>query len=162
MLLASKKNDGPIVGKSRDKLVFLSVNYISPIQGKKNRKFRPIFRFSVGVEKNFHGKNRLKKIRRKITDFSEKIGKMPKFHRFFGVYTSRTGERVWRRFFRRFFGDKLKKSPIYRRFISCFLTFRFVPVLIQRSRFRPPFLNNPTAIFVIQRLILNLKLDLTV
>ena len=44
--------------------------------------FSAIFRFSVGVEKKFHGKNRLKKFRRKIADFSEKIGKMLKFSRF--------------------------------------------------------------------------------
>ena len=35
-------------------------------------------------------------------------------------------------------------------------------LLIQRSRFVPRFFLNPTAIFFIQRLILNLKLDLTV
>ena len=47
-------------------------------------------------------------------------------------------------------------------FLDDFWPLDFFLVLIQRYRFRPPFLKNPTAIFVIQRLILNLKLDLTV
>ena len=128
--------------------------------------FLAIFRLSAGVEKKNPWKNRLKKFWRKITDFSEKIEKIPTFSRFFGVWRARAEECVWRRFSRRFFGNKLKKSPIYRQFIAVFRRFSWPSdlslVLIQRSRFRPHFLNNPTAIFVIQRLILNLKLDLTV
>ena len=58
-------------------------------QGTKNRKNRPIFRLSAGVEKKNPWKNRLKKFRRKIADFSEKIGKIPTFSRFFGVWRAR-------------------------------------------------------------------------
>ena len=43
--------------------------------------FSAIFRFSVGVEKKIHGKNRLKKFRRKIVDFSPKNQKIPTFSR---------------------------------------------------------------------------------
>ena len=47
-------------------------------------------------------------------------------------------------------------------FLDNFLPSDFFFVFIQRSRFRPPFLKNPTAMFVIQRFILNLKFDLTI
>ena len=70
--------------------------------------------------------------RLKITVFSIKIGKS------------------------RYFGDL---SVI---FLDNFLPLDFFLVLIKRSRFRLPFLKNPTAIFVILWLILNLKLVLMV
>ena len=104
-------------------------------QGTKNRKNRPIFWRFFGYQLEWREKNpwknRLKKFRRKIAHFSEKIGKIPTFSRFFGVWRARAEERVWRRFSSRFFGDKLKKPPIYRRFIgvfsALFLAFRSVP-----------------------------------
>ena len=59
--------------------------YTGYFQGKKNRKFRPIFGRFFGFrwewKKKIHGKNRLKKFRRKITDFSPKNRKIPTFSR---------------------------------------------------------------------------------
>ena len=51
--------------------------------------FLAIFRLSAEVGKKNPWKNRLKKFRRKISDFSEKIGKIPTFGRFFGVWSAR-------------------------------------------------------------------------
>ena len=48
-------------------------------QGTKNRKNRPIFRLSAGVEKKKPWKNLLKKFRRKIADFSKKTEKFRHF-----------------------------------------------------------------------------------
>ena len=60
----------------------------------------------------------------------------------------------------RAWGGKIqKKSPKNR---PCDMTIKFVIALIKRSRFHPLFQRHPTTIFFIQRLILNLNLDLTV
>ena len=48
------------------------------MKGLKISFFRPIFQFSVGLETILGRKNRKKKNRRKITDFSEKFDIFPK------------------------------------------------------------------------------------
>ena len=76
-----------------------------------------------------------KAMEKSFENFSAKnrrfFGKNPLFSRFFDVWSARAEGRVWRRLSRRFFGDKMKKSPIYRRFIgkisALFLAFRSVP-----------------------------------
>ena len=68
--------------------------------------FSAIFRFSVGVEKKIHGKNRLKKFRRKIADFSPKNKKNPTFSRKNPIFPE-----IWDKFyFRSLRGKKLKNG----------------------------------------------------
>ena len=120
--------DGPVL---QDVFLWSPVNYSTPIlyplQGSKNRFFRTIFRFSEGVEKKFHGKNRLKKFRRKITIFSEKIGKNMKFRRFLASTHHAPGSVSGGDFFADFLMINSKTRRFIGDFIGCFLTFRFFP-----------------------------------
>ena len=77
-------------------LIYIYIYIYKEKKSEISANFSAIFRLSAGVEKKIHGKNRLKKFRRKIADFSEKIGKNPTFRRFFGGWRSRAEERVWR------------------------------------------------------------------
>ena len=106
----------------------------------------------------------------KNRDFSTIFPRFFETGRFFQHLSGRVVHARRRRVWADFIGDKSAINAKYRRFLDdfsgiyrgFFWPLDFFQLLIRRSRFRPLFLKNPTAIFLIQRLILNLKLDLTV